>query len=424
MKKVDKTKLQTLKGFRDFLPEDMAIRNEAIRRLRDVFERFGFSELKTPALEYQEVLLGKYGEEAEKLMYLFKDPGERGVGLKYDLTVPLARVVANYPNLPKPFKRFQIQPVWRAESPQKARYREFYQCDVDIVGSSSPIADAEVLAVIDNSLKALGFDKYKIRVNSRPVLFKSMEKADIVENKWQTVIQSIDKLDKKSADEVKEELEEKGLSSKQIGSVFEEIEKAKPDEFLKEVIKYANSLGVKDNLEFDSTLARGLDYYTGPIFESVVGEPQIGSVTGGGRYDNLLKELGGPDLPATGTTVGLDRVAEVVKELDLWPDLPKTAASVLVCLFSDNLSEEAIKTASTLRDEGIKTELYPDPEEKLEKQLKYADKKAIPWVIIVGPEEKEKGKITLKEMETGEQSLMSVDEALEKIGAKQKLITP
>ena len=220
-------KPQTLKGFRDFLPEKMIIRNEAIRRLRGIFEKYGFDEIQTPSLEYQEVLLGKYGEEAEKLMYLFKDPGERNVGLRYDLTVPFARVASTYQDLPKPFKRYQIQPVWRAENTQKGRYREFYQCDVDMVGTSSPLADAEIITVINDSLKALGFSNFKIRVNSRAVLFSIMEKAEIEQPKWLTVIQSIDKLDKKSREEVEQELEQKNINSGQISSVFEAISKAR-----------------------------------------------------------------------------------------------------------------------------------------------------------------------------------------------------
>jgi len=335
-----KTKLSTPKGFRDFLPKEMAVRNEVVRRLRQVFEKYGFSQLQTTSLEHQEVLLGKYGEEAEKLMYLFKDPGGRDVGLIYDLTVPLARVVASYQDLPKPFKRYQIQPVFRAESPQRGRYREFYQCDVDIVGSDSPLADGEILALVNDCLKALDFSSFTIRVNSRAVLLSSMEKAGIVKNKVVSVIRSIDKLDKKPQGEVEKELSDKGLSSQQIKDVFRALEKAEPDEFLLETISSAKKLGAKNNLLFDPTLARGLDYYTGPIFESVVEKPNIGSVTGGGRYDNLLKDLGGIDLPATGTSVGLDRVADIIEDLDLWSFLPSSPTQVLVTVFSEKLVDQ------------------------------------------------------------------------------------
>ncbi len=407
--------LQTLKGFRDFLPEKMVIRNEAIRRLRAVFEKYGFDELQTPALEYAEVLTGKYGEEAEKLMYLFRDPGGREVGLRYDLTVPFARAIANNPALPKPFKRYQIQPAYRAENTQKGRYREFYQCDVDTAGSSSPMADAEIIAVVNDALSVLGFTNYKIRVNSRQVLFSIMEKAEIEESKWLTIIRSIDKLDKKSRGEVEAELDAKGISNEQIKSVFEAISKAKPDDFLTTTLAYARSLGIQDTLVFDPTLARGLDYYTGPIFESVVEEPKIGSLTGGGRYDELLKNLGGPDLPATGTTIGLDRVCDVIEELNLWPSLPKTTSKVLVTIFNQELSQQALKIATEIREKVINTEVFPSDNEKMEKQLKYADQKGIPYVVIIGPEENEQGVVRLKNMETGNQEAVKIEELINKL---------
>ncbi len=408
--------MQTLKGFRDFLPEKMAIRTEVIRRLRSVFERYGFEELQTPVLEYSEVLLGKYGEEVEKLMYLFQDPGGRDVGMRYDLTVPLARVVSTYQDLPKPFKRYQIQQSYRAENTQKGRYREFYQCDVDIVGSTSPLADAEILAVINDSLRALEFPNYTIRVNSRQVLFSIMEAAGIERDKWLTTIQSIDKLDKKSRFEVEEELRGKGLQSNKVTEIFNSIEKAKPDEFLEKVLGYAKSLGADKNVKFDPTVARGLDYYTGPIFESVVEKPKIGSVTGGGRYDELLKALGGPDLPATGTTVGLDRVCDVIEELNLWPDVAKSVSQILVTIFNPELLLQSVKLAAELRKNGINTELYPDDSTKMEKQLKYADKKRIPFIAIIGPDEASKDVIQLKNMQSGEQETLTIKELIKVLG--------
>ncbi len=399
---MNKLKLQTLKGFRDFLPNKMIIRNEIIRKLRTIFEKYGFEELQTPALEYQEVLLGKYGKEAERLIYLFKDPGDRSVGLRYDLTVPLTRVIASNQNLTKPLRRYQIQPVWRAEKPQKGRYREFYQCDIDIVGSASPLADAEIISITNESIKALQFSSFKIRVNSRQVLFSLMEEVKIPKNKWLSVIQTIDKLDKKAKEEVEKELSKKGLKTGQIKQIFTAINKAQPDDFLKKTIKYAQKMGVQ-NMEFDPRLARGLDYYTGPVFESSVDQPKIGSIAGGGRYDKLLKILGGPNLPATGTTIGLDRVADVIEELGLWPDISKTLTKILVSIFSKKLLVQSIKVASSLREKGINTELYPNEEAKLEKQLKYADKKNIPYVVIIGPEEAKNDTLILKNMTTGEQ---------------------
>lgn len=404
--------MQTLKGFRDFLPEKMAIRTEVVKRLRTVFEKYGFAELQTPSLEYAEVLLGKYGSEAEKLMYLFQDPGGRDVGLRYDLTVPLARVMSSTPNLPLPFKRYQIQPAWRAENPQKGRYREFYQCDIDTVGSSSPLADAEIISIINDSLKALEFNNFKIRINSREILFDLMKKADIPSQKQLSIIQSIDKLDKKPREEVEKELKEKALDRETIKNLFNLIAKAKPDAFLQQVIDYSLELGVNNNLIFDPTLSRGLDYYTGPIFETVVEEPKIGSITGGGRFDKLLNSLGGPDLPATGTTIGLDRLCDVIEELNLWPDLQKTVTQVLVTIFSPNQLVSSIKAVNLLRKNGVNSEIYPDENTKLDKQLKYADKKTIFYAIIIGPEEEKSGSIILKNLRTQTQEKLTLNKAL------------
>lgn len=407
---MNKSQLQTLKGFRDFLPQKMSIRNEAILRLRSVFERYGFQELQTPTLEYQDVLLGKYGEEAEKLMYLFEDQGKRKVGMKYDLTVPLARVVSSNPELQIPFKRYQIQPVWRADNPQKGRYREVYQCDVDTVGSNSPTADAEIIAVINDSLKILGFPNFKIKVNSRKVLFSVMEKSKIDKKLWLSIIQSIDKLDKKSQEEVEKEMSDKNLTNIQIKDIFNNLSKAKPDDFLQSTIDITKSLGVNKNVIFEPTLSRGLDYYTGPIFESVVEAPKIGSITGGGRYDELLKTLGGPDLPAVGTTIGLDRVCDVVEELNLWPNVRKSSSKVLVTVFTPELLEESIKVVTVLRQNEINAELYLDQNTKLEKQIKYADKKQIPYVIILGQDEIKNNVVTLKSLQSKEQKRVSMDE--------------
>lgn len=401
---------QTLKGFRDFFPEEMAVRKEVMRRLAVVFEKYGFEELATPALEYKEVLMGKYGEEAEKLMYLFNDPGERGVGLKYDLTVPLARAVANKGDIALPFKRYQMQPVWRAENTQKGRYREFYQCDIDIVGSSSPLADGEILAVISDSLSALGFENFSICVNSRTVLFAIMDKANVPTEKRLTAIQSLDKLDKKSKEEVQEELSKKGFDSDQITNMFQELGRATPDEYLTKTIETAEKLGAK-NIVFSPAISRGLDYYTGPIFETIVTEPKIGSLTGGGRYDNLLKTLGGPDLPAVGTTIGLERIIDVITELNLWQEISKTTTQALVTIFNESLEEVSIETAKKLRARGINTELYPT-NAKLEKQLKYADRKKLQFVIIIGEEEVANGKVVVKNLVSGEQSTVSLEEAV------------
>ncbi len=387
----------TLKGFRDFSPEKMSLRREVIGRITEVFQKYGFMELQTPTLEYQEVLLGKYGAEAEKLMYLFSDPGERGVGLKYDLTVPLARYVSEHSELPLPFKRYQIQPVFRAENTQKGRYREFTQCDVDIVGIKAPSADAEILAIISDSLKTLALPDFTIQVNSRPVLFAIMEKAGVLKEKWLAAIQVIDKLDKKTTDEVQQELHEKGFSQDTIVEIFSSLKTAKPDVYLTEVLEFAQTLGAT-NIEFNPAISRGLDYYDGPIFETIVHEPKIGSVTGGGRYDGLLKALGGPDLPAVGTTIGMERILDVIEELGLWKNIELQTTKTLVTVFSPELMNQSIEVANKLRSVGIQTELYLDGTTKIEKQLKYADKKNIPLVIIVGADEIAQKVVRVKNM--------------------------
>ena len=358
---------QTLKGFRDFLPETMTIRNKVISTLKAVFESYGFAELQTPTLEYAEVLTGKYGEEAEKLMYLFKDPGNRAVGLKYDLTVPLARLMTQYPDLPKPFKRYQIQPAFRAENTQKSRYREFYQCDIDTIGTTSPLADAEILAVISDSLSALKFSDFTIRVNSRQILFDLIIKSGISSDKTFTVLQIIDKLDKKPRTEIEVELASKQVDQLQINNLFSLLDTAQPDPKLQEIIDLGIKLGAR-NVQFSPFLVRGLDYYTGAIFETIVEKPKIGSITGGGRYDQLIKTLGGPDLPAVGTTIGLDRICDVIADLNLWPNLPKSPAQVLVAIFSPDLYSPALKLSRSLRESGVNTELYPNPNIKLDKQ--------------------------------------------------------
>ncbi len=282
---------KTFKGFRDFLPEEMMVRNYIISNLKQVFQSYGFSELQTPTLEYAELLLGKYGQEAEQLMYLFTDRGKRQVGLRYDLTVPLARVITQYKNLPMPFKRYQIQPAFRAENPQQGRYREFVQCDIDIVGSQSPLADAEILAVINTALTTLGLTDFVIRINSRPILSAILQSSNVPARLSRTVLQSLDKLDKRPTDAVKAELAKKGLSIAVINQLFLSIKNAGPDSSLQNIISLAKKFGVTQ-IEFSPFLVRGLDYYTGAIFETVVNQAAIGSVTGGGRYDQLIKSRG------------------------------------------------------------------------------------------------------------------------------------
>jgi histidyl-tRNA synthetase len=412
-----KIKPQTLKGFRDFLPEEMVIRQKVIDTLKEVFEVYGFQPLETPALEYAETLLGKSGEETDTLAYTFEDKGGRKIGLRYDLTVPVSRVLAQYRDkIPLPFKRYQIQTTWRAEKPQKGRYREFTQCDIDSFGSVSPLADAEIIAVIEGGLKKLGFDKFVIKINSRQVLFDLMRDLNLSQNKQLELLRSIDKLEKVGMEEVKKEFKEVGLTEKKIKKLFSLIKNAQPDKNLEQLFKYLNWLGVEEKYyQFEPTLARGLDYYTGPIFEAVVEKPKIGSIAGGGRYDNLIADLGGPNIPATGVSFGIDRICDVIKEQNLWPELSPTSTQVLVTIFSPELLEKSIEVTGKLRKANISTDLYLDPETKIDKQLKYADKKGIPYVIILGPEEIKKREVTLKNMKTGAQEKTSLENLIPKL---------
>lgn len=407
-----KEQTQNLKGFRDFLPAEMRVRNYVQKVLEETFQSFGFEPLQTPSLEYATTLLGKYGEEADKLVYTFKDKGDREIGLIYDLTVPTSKVLGLYQNdIKLPFKRYQIQRVWRADKPQKGRYREFTQCDIDTFGSASPVADAEIIAVIYAALKNLNFEEFLIRLNSRQVLFATLEKAGITERPQQlNALQSLDKLDKESSEEVEEELFKKGFPPEVTKQIFTALEQAQPDANLAELLQLIPQMGVpKEFFKFDPTLSRGLDYYTGPIFETSVTKPRIGSITGGGRYDNLVEVLGGPAIPATGTTLGLDRICDVIYERNLLPEVSKSETEYLVTIFAPELIELSLKAAAKLRASGKKVTLYPDAATKLDKQLKYANDKAIPYSVIIGPKEAEKGKMVVKNMSDGKQSSADIN---------------
>lgn len=407
---MNQNKPQTLKGFRDFLPADMAVRNYVKNLFIETFELFGFEPLETPALEYASTLMGKYGDEADKLVYSFQDRGERQIGLRYDLTVPTAKVLAIYnQQLPLPFKRYQIQPVWRAEKPQKGRYREVLQCDIDTFGSASPIADAEIIAIIYTILNKLNFKKYSIRLNSRTVLQEILSQSGISENQ-NSALQSLDKFQKISEDRVKNELTNKGFTQAQITALFKYIKQAQPDENLQAVFTAIKAFGVPETAyTFEPTMVRGLDYYTGPIFETYVEQPLIGSITGGGRYDNLVKILGGPDIPAVGTTIGLDRIVDCITELNLLPELTKTKVKIMIANFGEETLNQSLKLTSLLRQNNIASIFYPDSD-KLSKQFKYASDKGIPFVAVIGPDESKNNTVTLKNMTTGEQKTIKQSE--------------
>ncbi|HKY73836.1 MAG TPA: histidine--tRNA ligase [Patescibacteria group bacterium] len=404
---------QTLKGFRDFLPAEKRLRDRVTTKIKETFELYGFEPLETPTLEYASLLLGKYGDEADKLVYTFEDNGKRKVGLRYDQTVPTARVLAQYQNeLPTMFRRYQIQNVFRADKPQKGRFREFTQCDIDIFGSSDPLADAEILACTYDAFKNVGFTKLVLKVNDRKTLIGTLEPFATQQVGVMSIIQSIDKLDKMSSDDVLTELVKKGLEKGKAEDALIAINKAKPSENLQQIMQLAEKLGVPKNvLEFSPALARGLDYYTGMIFEVMMPEFGLGSFGGGGRYDNLIQQLGGPVVPAIGIAFGFDRMVEAAKTLPLYAS-EKAGVQVMVTVFDASTAENAAEIVAAFRKSSINAELYP-AYDKLGKQLKEASKRNVPYVVVIGPEEVEKNTVMLKNMKTGEQRATSIQEAIE-----------
>jgi len=404
-----KIKPQTLKGFRDFLPAEKRKRDYVTQKIKKTFELFGFEPLETPTLEYSEVILGKYGKEADKMVYSFKDKGGRNLSLRYDQTVPTARVLAQYQNsLPKCFRRYQIQNVFRADKPQKGRYREFTQCDIDIFGSTSPIADAEIIACTYFAFKNIGYPKIILRINDRQTLFSSLKSFSTKTADVLSIIQTIDKLDKKDKLSVLQELIKKGLSSKNANAALAAVAGAALTPNLKQIIEQSKLLGVPNQaIEFTPNLARGLDYYTGMIFEVILPEYPLGSFGGGGRYDNLINKLSGYNIPAVGIAFGFDRMVEAADELNLIPK-ENTGAKVLVTIFED--PQPALAAAAVLRQKNINAEVFP-AQDKIDKQLKYANRKGVNFVLMIGPDEAAKNMVTLKNMQTGKQETITLAQA-------------
>lgn len=400
---------QTLKGFRDFLPAEKNKRDYVARKLRETFALYGFQPLETPTLEYADLLTGKYGEEADKLVYTFEDKGLRQVGLRYDQTVPTARVLGQYQNeLPKFFRRYQIQNVFRADKPQKGRYREFTQCDIDIFGVRTGLADAEILACTYQAFADLGFPKIELRVNDRQTLISTLAPFITETVSVFSLIQSVDKLDKLAPEAVVAELMAKGLETTAAQQALLAITTTKPSTELQAIIKSAVALGVpKSAIIVSPTLARGLDYYTGMIFEVIIPEYSVGSCGGGGRYDELINQLSGTDVPAVGMAFGFDRVVEAAEQLGLIPENTGSTQVLITNLGSMSIAQ-SLNTACELRNSGISVEIYPK-EDKLSKQLKLADQKNIPWVVIIGEEEVQNGQVTLKNMVSGEQERVPID---------------
>jgi histidyl-tRNA synthetase len=441
------TKPSIPKGTRDFLPETMVKRNYIFTTIKSVFEKYGFMPIETPAMENRETLMGKYGEEGDRLIFRILDSGDgvkgadtqalaennfarfansvAGKALRYDLTVPFARfVVQNQNDLSFPFKRYQIQPVWRADRPQKGRYREFYQCDADVVGSDSLIYEVELIHIFDEVLSTLGFDDFSIKINNRKILSGI---ADVCgeANKLIDITVAIDKLDKIGIDGVIKELQERGVSEAAIqkinplfslnGSNEEKLSDLrsflqdsevglKGIEELVWVFEQASALGIKKaKVEFDVTLARGLNYYTGAIFEVKANNVQMGSICGGGRYDDLTGLFGMKGMSGVGISFGADRIYDVMNELNLFPSSALASTKVMFINFGEAEQNASMKLAKQLREQNIACEVYPSAA-KMQKQMQYANNRKIPFVVLIGSKEIESKEVTFKNMSSGEQT--------------------
>jgi len=414
-----------LKGTRDFGPEEMAKRLYVINKIRNVFERYGYGTIETPVIEYAETILGKYGDEGDQLTYKFEDNGGRNIALRYDQTVPFARYyAANYGTLVSPFKRYQIGRVWRADKPQKGRYREFYQCDIDIIGTKSLLAEIEVLKVFADVYRELGInmDEVSMRINDRALMDSLMESANIPEELRLKVISAIDKLDKIGEEKVISILEEIGLNPDQVEEVklllnregnnnekLSRLEKYNTDTISK-ILKLAKESGLEDLINFDPSLARGLDYYTGLILEVEYQDAALGSIAAGGRYDNLCGSFCKQEFSGMGAALGFERIMIIMEEEGLLNNI-SPSSQVLVGLFDDAPETEsyALKIYDQLHSDRIKAEIYFGAA-KLKKQFKYADRKNIPYVILAGPDEMSANKLTLKNMLNGEQKELTLEE--------------
>lgn len=451
------TKPSIPKGTRDFMPQEMAKRNYIFNTIRDVYHLYGFQQIETPAMENLSTLMGKYGEEGDKLLFKILNSGDcfSGIsreelddmnpakfaakacekGLRYDLTVPFARFVVQHRNeISFPFKRYQIQPVWRADRPQKGRYREFYQCDGDVVGSDSLINEVELIQIMDEVFRRFGI-RVCIKMNNRKILAGIAEilgAADMIVD----ITVAIDKLDKIGIDNVNEELRSKGLSDEAIqklqpvimlsGSNREKIDSLKQilanSEIglkgiaeLEFILNRIDKLTLRSELELDLTLARGLNYYTGAIFEVKAMDVQIGSITGGGRYDNLTGVFGMDGVSGVGISFGADRIFDVLNQLDLYPKDALLTTQLLFVNFGEKEEAYLLPIIAKVRAAGIRTELYPESA-KMKKQMGYADTKKIPFVAIVGETEMEERKINLKNMITGEQKPATLEELIDLLG--------
>ena len=433
---MSKIQARIFKGARDFFPEQMLHRERILQVMRTTFKKYGFAPLETPAIEYLDVLTGKYGEDADRLIYKlnYKVGQKDEAALHYDLTVPFSRAVAMQTDLPLPFKRYQMQPVWRADRPQphQGRFREFYQCDADCVGSESMIIDAEMIAITYEILSQLTIPDFVIKINNRKILNGITQYIGLDNSHVAEVCNAIDKLDKVEWNEVEKELIEKNIAATSIEKLHQLLIKNLSLDLLKtelnsieiaqqgiaelqELFSYLAIFNIPEtHYKFDISLARGLDYYTGPIFETKLPKhPHMGSLNGGGRYNGLIASFGGKDIPAVGTSLGLDRIFTAMQQLNLLDEV-KTSTKVLVGNFGEATLVASLKLVTDLRANNINTEFYPDAD-KLKKQFGYCDKKKIPFMCIIGEEEMAANVITLKNLQNSEQNKFSFIDLLQQL---------
>ncbi len=432
------------KGTRDFSPAEMMRRTYIFETIKSVFRTYGFAPLETPAMENLSTLLGKYGDEGDKLLFKILNSGDYAAGLddeqlrtaskicekglRYDLTVPFARyIVQHQSEIVLPFKRYQIQPVWRADRPQKGRYREFYQCDVDVIGSRSLINEVELIEIVERVFGKLGIN-VTLKMNNRKILYGIAEAIGHAD-KMMDITVAIDKLEKIGIDNVRAELSERGLEQEAIdrlqpilelsGSNSEKLNKLrdviscsetglKGIAEMEEIFGYVEALGLNLPIELDLSLARGLNYYTGAIFEVKAMDYAIGSICGGGRYDDLTGIFGMPDTSGVGISFGADRIYDVMTGLNLFPEEVDFSTKVLFVNLGEHERMAAMRIMRTLRDSGVATEIYPEPA-KMKKQMEYANRRSIPYVVIIGSNELQNGLATVKNMRTGEQSAVAFD---------------
>lgn len=447
------------KGTRDFGPEVMVKRNYIFDTIRSVFQRYGYQPIETPAMEQLSTLLGKYGEEGDKLLFRILNSGDflsgfdsmnmqadtstllpliTEKGLRYDLTVPFARFVVQYRNdIVFPFKRYQIQPVWRADRPQKGRYREFYQCDADVVGSDALLNEAELVQMVNDVFGKLGIEVV-VKINNRKLLAGIADYIGSPESITDITV-AIDKLDKIGKDQVNQELRDKGIAEDAIqklqtvlfmqGNDREKIHQLsslfklnttglKGIEEITTLFDYLDQLALEVRYELDLTLARGLNYYTGAIFEVKAANVQMGSICGGGRYDDLTGIFGMPGVSGVGISFGADRIFDVLTELNLFPENSNLSTEVLFANFGKNEEKYCLPLLSALRKAGFNAEIFPEPE-KMKKQMKYADQKKIPFVVLIGESEMNEGKINLKNMITGDQSMVEFEKLFDILQEKR-----